>query len=72
MMLADQFTASEQYHRKEFQATPFDRPLVSHFAASDPKALDKAACQSGQDSSFLKIRLLDTLEGCQRVNNGKV
>ena len=33
MMVASEFVKSEEYRTKEFQTTPFDRPLVCHFAA---------------------------------------
>ena len=33
MMVASEFVKSEEYRAKEFQTTPFDRPLVCHFAA---------------------------------------
>mmetsp|Transcript_19496 Transcript_19496/g.54361 ORF Transcript_19496/g.54361 Transcript_19496/m.54361 type:complete len:409 (-) Transcript_19496:1040-2266(-) len=43
MMIAEQFAASEEYRRTEFQTTPFDRPLVCHFAANDPHEFAAAA-----------------------------
>ena len=43
MMLASQFATSEEYRKKEFQTTAFDRPLVCHFAANDPEEFAKAA-----------------------------
>ena len=43
MMNASQFAESSEYRRTEFQTTSFDRPLVCHFAANDPKSFAKAA-----------------------------
>lgn len=43
MMVASQFVSSETYRRQEFQTTPFDRPLVCHFAANDPQEFAAAA-----------------------------
>ena len=43
MMIASEFATSEDYRTKEFQTTSFDRPLVCHFAANDPKTFAKAA-----------------------------
>lgn len=43
MMIASQFAESSEYRRTEFQTTSFDRPLVCHFAANDPKSFAKAA-----------------------------
>lgn len=43
MMIADQFATSKEYREKEFQTCSFDRPLVCHFAANDPKSFAKAA-----------------------------
>ena len=43
MMLASQFATSEEYRKKEFQTTAFDRPLVCHFAANHPKEFAQAA-----------------------------
>ncbi|MGK3739570.1 MAG: tRNA-dihydrouridine synthase 1 [Bacillariaceae sp.] len=43
MMLASQFATSEEYRKKEFQTTPFDRPLVCHFAANNPEDFSRAA-----------------------------
>jgi Dihydrouridine synthase (Dus) len=43
MMLADQFAKSEAYRTQEFQTTPFDRPLVCHFAANSPADFAAAA-----------------------------
>lgn len=43
MMLASEFAASPEYREREFQTTPFDRPLVCHFAANDPQDFAAAA-----------------------------
>ncbi len=43
MMLASEFASSQEYRDKEFQTTPFDRPLVCHFAANAPDDFAKAA-----------------------------
>jgi len=43
MMLASQFATSKEYRKKEFQTTPFDRPLVCHFAANNAKDFARAA-----------------------------
>lgn len=43
MMIASQFAESKEYREKEFQTCSFDRPLVCHFAANDPKSFAKAA-----------------------------
>lgn len=43
MMIASEFANSKEYREKEFQTTPFDRPLVCHFAANDPKDFANAA-----------------------------
>ncbi|CAJ1962933.1 unnamed protein product [Cylindrotheca closterium] len=43
MMIAEQFASSKEYRKSEFQTCSFDRPLVCHFAANDPKSFAKAA-----------------------------
>ena len=43
MMLAEQFATSAEYRAREFQTTPFDRPLVCHFAANSPAHFAAAA-----------------------------
>lgn len=43
MMMASQFATSSEYRAKEFQTTPFDRPLCCHFAANNPKDFAAAA-----------------------------
>jgi len=43
MMLASEFAKSQEYRDKEFQTTPFDRPLVCHFAANTPEDFANAA-----------------------------
>ena len=43
MMIASEFAKSKEYREKEFQTTPFDRPLVVHFAANEPKDFANAA-----------------------------
>jgi tRNA-dihydrouridine synthase 1 len=43
MMIAEQFANSKEYREKEFQTTPFDRPLVCHFAANDPVSFANAS-----------------------------
>lgn len=43
MMIAEQFASSKEYREQEFQTCSFDRPLVCHFAANNPKAFAKAA-----------------------------
>ena len=43
MMMASEFVKSEEYRLKEFQTTPFDRPLVCHFAANTPEDFSRAA-----------------------------
>lgn len=43
MMLASQFATSEEYRKKEFQTTSFDRPLVCHFAANNGNDFATAA-----------------------------
>jgi tRNA-dihydrouridine synthase 1 len=43
MMSAAQFGKDPAYRKKEFQTTPFDRPLVCHFGANDPKEFALAA-----------------------------
>ena len=43
MMLASEFATSRKYREKEFQTTPFDRPLVCHFAANNPEDFSAAA-----------------------------
>ncbi|KAL3941679.1 MAG: hypothetical protein SGBAC_003992 [Bacillariaceae sp.] len=43
MMIADQFAQSKEYREREFQTCSFDRPLVCHFAANDPKTFAMAA-----------------------------
>jgi tRNA-dihydrouridine synthase 1 len=43
MMIAEQFATSKEYRAQEFQTCSFDRPLVCHFAANDPKCFAKAA-----------------------------
>ena len=43
MMVASEFAASQEYREKEFQTTPFDRPLVCHFAANSPRDFSRAA-----------------------------
>jgi tRNA-dihydrouridine synthase 1 len=57
MMLASQFATSEEYRAKEFQTTPFDRPLVCHFAASDPKDFAKAAKLAEPDCDAIDLNL---------------
>ncbi|KAL3904552.1 MAG: hypothetical protein SGILL_010021, partial [Bacillariaceae sp.] len=42
MMLASEFATSEAYRKREFQTTPFDRPLVCHFAANTPQEFAQA------------------------------
>jgi tRNA-dihydrouridine synthase 1 len=46
MMLAAEFANSQEYRDREFQTTPFDRPLVCHFAANTPEDFAKAAQQA--------------------------
>eukprot|EP00934_Nitzschia_sp_Nitz4_P006794 Nitzschia sp. Nitz4//scaffold18_size181773//74720//76483//NITZ4_001916-RA/size181773-processed-gene-0.15-mRNA-1//1//CDS//3329540014//6784//frame0 len=43
MMMASEFSRSPEYRAKEFQTTPYDRPLCCHFAANDPEHFAKAA-----------------------------
>ncbi len=43
MMIASEFAKSKEYRDKEFQTTPFDRPLVCHFAANTPEDFANAA-----------------------------
>lgn len=43
MMLASEFANSQDYRDREFQTTPFDRPLVCHFAANTPEDFARAA-----------------------------
>jgi tRNA-dihydrouridine synthase 1 len=43
MMIASQFVASPEYRARELQTTPFDRPLVCHFAANTPREFAAAA-----------------------------
>lgn len=43
MMLASEFATSREYREKEFQTTPFDRPLVCHFAANNAEDFSTAA-----------------------------
>ena len=43
MMIASEFAASKEYREREFQTTPFDRPLVCHFAANNPDDFAQAA-----------------------------
>jgi tRNA-dihydrouridine synthase 1 len=43
MMMASKFATSADYRKKEFQTTPFDRPLVCHFAANNPADFAAAA-----------------------------
>jgi len=43
MMLASEFATSRKYREKEFQTTPFDRPLVCHFAANNAEDFSGAA-----------------------------
>jgi tRNA-dihydrouridine synthase len=43
MMSANQFASSKKYRKEEFSTTPFDKPLVCHFAANKPEDFANAA-----------------------------
>jgi len=43
MINSEKFATDPDYRAKEFQTTPFDRPLVAHFSANNPDTFLKAA-----------------------------
>ena len=62
MMIASQFAESDDYVWKEFQTTPFDRPLVCHFAANDPDDFAKAVRKARPYCDAIDLNL-----GCPQV-----
>lgn len=62
MMIASQFASSEEYFETEFQTTPFDRPLVCHFAANDPIDFAKAVLKARPFCDAIDLNL-----GCPQV-----
>ena len=43
MISSQKFATDADYRKKEFQTVPWDRPLVCHFSANDPKEFAQAA-----------------------------
>jgi len=43
MISSQKFATDAEYRKKEFQTVPWDRPLVCHFSANDPKEFAQAA-----------------------------
>lgn len=64
MMIASQFAESDEYFRKEFQTTPFDRPLVCHFAANNPDEFAKAIRKARPYCDAIDLNL-----GCPQVRS---
>eukprot|EP00980_Cylindrotheca_fusiformis_P002709 scaffold627_cov125-Cylindrotheca_fusiformis.AAC.26 len=57
MMIAEQFATSKEYREQEFQTCSFDRPLVCHFAANNPKAFAKAAKKAAPFCDAIDLNL---------------